>query len=91
MVSQLRTFAAEVTRVALEVGTEGILGGQATVEGVQGVWADLTTNVNVCPLVSVPRVKANVHVRTWQGILLIKSDPSPKSPPLSQTEILARK
>lgn len=47
MVSQLRTFAAEVTRVALEVGTEGILGGQATVEGVQGVWADLTTNVNV--------------------------------------------
>ncbi|CAG8675932.1 10491_t:CDS:2, partial [Acaulospora colombiana] len=46
MVSQLRTFAAEVTRVALEVGTEGILGGQATVEGVQGVWADLTTNVN---------------------------------------------
>jgi hypothetical protein len=47
MVTQLRTFASEVTRVALEVGTEGILGGQATVEGVQGTWADLTTNVNV--------------------------------------------
>ncbi|KZT60564.1 hypothetical protein CALCODRAFT_429210 [Calocera cornea HHB12733] len=47
MVDQLGTFAREVTRVALEVGTEGILGGQATVEGVQGTWADLTTNVNV--------------------------------------------
>ena len=47
MVSQLSTFASEVTRVALEVGTQGILGGQARVEGVQGTWADLTRNVNV--------------------------------------------
>ncbi len=47
MVRQLTTFANEVTRVALEVGTQGILGGQAVVEGVEGVWADLTTNVNV--------------------------------------------
>ena len=47
MVDQLSTFASEVTRVALEVGTEGILGGQARVEGVQGTWADLTRNVNV--------------------------------------------
>src|SRR5206468_4253573 len=39
-------FAAEVTRVAREVGTEGILGGQARVEGVSGVWKDLTDNVN---------------------------------------------
>jgi HAMP domain-containing protein/CheY-like chemotaxis protein/GAF domain-containing protein len=46
MVDQLRAFAAEVTRVAREVGTEGILGGQARVEGVSGVWADLTDNVN---------------------------------------------
>ncbi|KZT60565.1 hypothetical protein CALCODRAFT_465400 [Calocera cornea HHB12733] len=46
MVDQLGTFASEVTRVALEVGTKGILGGQAKVEGVQGTWADLTTNVN---------------------------------------------
>ena len=50
MVRQLTTFANEVTRVALEVGTQGILGGQAVVEGVEGVWADLTTNVNVCHL-----------------------------------------
>ncbi|KAK4688001.1 osomolarity two-component system, sensor histidine kinase NIK1, partial [Tremellales sp. Uapishka_1] len=46
MVAQLTTFAGEVTRVALEVGTQGILGGQAVVEGVEGTWADLTTNVN---------------------------------------------
>lgn len=47
MVDQLSAFASEVTRVALEVGTQGILGGQAKVEGVQGTWADLTRNVNV--------------------------------------------
>jgi HAMP domain-containing protein/CheY-like chemotaxis protein/GAF domain-containing protein len=46
MVDQLRSFAAEVTRVAREVGTEGRLGGQATVEGVSGVWKGLTDNVN---------------------------------------------
>ncbi|KAF8523467.1 putative nik-1 protein (Os-1p protein) [Hysterangium stoloniferum] len=46
MVDQLSTFASEVTRVALEVGTEGILGGQAVVADVQGTWADLTRNVN---------------------------------------------
>ncbi|KAL4248978.1 histidine kinase [Abortiporus biennis] len=46
MVDQLSAFASEVTRVALEVGTQGILGGQATVDGVQGTWADLTRNVN---------------------------------------------
>ena len=46
MVDQLRTFAAEVTRVARDVGTEGILGGQADVEGVKGMWNDLTVNVN---------------------------------------------
>src|SRR5205809_7787164 len=47
MVQQLRAFASEVTRVAREVGTEGNLGGQAEVEGVGGVWKDLTDNVNL--------------------------------------------
>ena len=47
MVDQLRSFAAEVTRVAREVGTEGSLGGQARVEGVSGTWKDLTDNVNL--------------------------------------------
>ena len=46
MVDQLRSFAAEVTRVAREVGTEGMLGGQAFVPGVAGTWKDLTDNVN---------------------------------------------
>ncbi len=46
MVDQLRAFAAEVTRVAREVGTDGKLGGQAQVPGVSGTWKDLTDNVN---------------------------------------------
>jgi HAMP domain-containing protein/signal transduction histidine kinase/DNA-binding response OmpR family regulator len=46
MVAQLNSFASEVTRVAREVGTEGKLGGQAVVQGVGGVWKDLTDNVN---------------------------------------------
>src|SRR5205807_128434 len=46
MVDQLSSFAAEVTRVAREVGTEGKLGGQAEVKGVAGTWKDLTDNVN---------------------------------------------
>jgi methyl-accepting chemotaxis protein len=47
MVEQLGSFASEVTRVAMEVGTKGILGGEARVPDVQGTWADLTKNVNV--------------------------------------------
>src|SRR5204863_8108733 len=46
MVDQLSSFADEVTRVAKEVGTEGILGGQAEVKGVAGTWKDLTDSVN---------------------------------------------
>src|SRR6185312_2102922 len=47
MVDRLQTFAAEVTRVAREVGTEGKLGGQADVKGVSGTWRDLTDSVNM--------------------------------------------
>jgi len=47
MVEQLAAFASEVTRVAREVGTQGILGGQARVKGVAGTWKDLTENVNL--------------------------------------------
>src|SRR5687767_3751802 len=47
MVEQLRTFASEVTRVAREVGTDGKLGGQASVPGVSGTWKDLTDSVNM--------------------------------------------
>ncbi|WP_309226391.1 HAMP domain-containing protein [Streptomyces lunaelactis] len=47
MVDQLLDFADEVTRVAREVGTEGVLGGQARVRGVTGIWKDLSDNVNL--------------------------------------------
>src|SRR5438270_6751445 len=46
MLDQLSSFASEVTRVAREVGTEGVLGGQAKVRGVSGIWSELTDNVN---------------------------------------------
>lgn len=46
MVFSLRIFSSEVTRVSLEVGTKGQLGGQAVVSGVSGVWKELTDNVN---------------------------------------------
>src|SRR5439155_1487873 len=46
MVDQLNSFASEVTRVAREAGTEGMLGGQARVPGAAGIWRDLTDNVN---------------------------------------------
>ncbi len=65
MVEQLRSFAAEVTRVAREVGTEGRLGGQGPwVPGVGGTWKDLTDNVNLLA------ANLTTQVRT-----------SPKSPP----------
>src|ERR1700680_2701099 len=46
LVDRLGSFASEVTRVAREVGSEGILGGQAEVRGVSGTWKDLTDSVN---------------------------------------------
>src|SRR5206468_238843 len=46
MVDQLNSFTADVTRAALEAGTEGKLGGQADIKGVSGTWKDLTQNVN---------------------------------------------
>ena len=51
MVDQLSAFSSEVTRVAKDVGTEGILGGQAKVEGVSGTWLELTNNVNGMPII----------------------------------------
>ncbi|ORX86645.1 hypothetical protein K493DRAFT_237947 [Basidiobolus meristosporus CBS 931.73] len=62
MVDQLRTFAAEVTRVAREVGTEGKLGGQAVVQDVGGTWKDLTENVNMMALNLTAQVRDIAHV-----------------------------
>ena len=64
MVEQLRTFAAEVTRVAREVGTEGKLGGQAQVPGVAGTWKDLTDNVNLMASNLTDQVRGIVKVVT---------------------------
>ncbi|KAF9118004.1 hypothetical protein BGW39_001593, partial [Mortierella sp. 14UC] len=64
MVEQLRTFAAEVTRVAREVGTEGILGGQAEVKGVDGTWKELTDNVNTMALNLTTQVRSIAEVTT---------------------------
>jgi len=64
MVDQLNAFAAEVTRVAREVGTEGKLGGQAVVPGVSGTWKDLTDNVNVMANNLTEQVRGIVKVVT---------------------------
>ena len=64
MVDQLNSFAAEVTRLAREVGTEGKLGGQAVVPGVAGTWKDLTDNVNVMANNLTNQVRGIVKVVT---------------------------
>ncbi|KAI1083249.1 hypothetical protein F5B20DRAFT_568888 [Whalleya microplaca] len=74
MVEQLRTFASEVTRVARDVGTEGMLGGQADVMGVQGMWNELTVNVNAMAnnLTTQVRDIAKVTTAVAQGDLTQK-------------------
>src|SRR5260370_3651 len=67
MVEQLRSFAAEVTRVAREVGTEGKLGGQAVVPGVGGTWKDLTDNVNLLAANLTTQVRNIAEVTTAVG------------------------
>jgi len=71
MVDQLNSFAAEVTRVAREVGTEGKLGGQAQVKGVAGTWKDLTDNVNMMAanLTNQVRGIAKVVTAVANGVL----------------------
>ena len=79
MVDQLNAFAAEVTRVAREVGTEGKLGGQAQVRDVGGVWKDLTESVNMMAgnLTGQVRNIADVTIAVANG------DLSKKSPSMS--------
>ncbi|MET7937307.1 HAMP domain-containing protein [Streptomyces sp. NPDC005322] len=76
MVEQLRAFADEVTRVAREVGTEGMLGGRAQVPGASGVWRDLTDNVNFMAsnLTSQVRNIAQVATAVARGDLSKKID-----------------
>ena len=74
MVDQLRSFAIEVTKVARDVGTEGILGGQAQIDGVQGMWNELTLNVNAMArnLTTQVRDIAQVTTAVAQGNLTRK-------------------
>ena len=65
MVETLRVFSTEVTRIAREVGTEGRLGGIAKIDGVEGVWKDLTNNVS--PLSSLPTYPLLVE----NGLLMV--------------------
>src|SRR5678809_1103217 len=76
MVDQLNSFSSEVTRVALEVGSEGKLGGQATVKGVAGTWKDLTESVNqmASNLTAQVRNIAEVTTAVANGCLLYTSD-----------------
>lgn len=71
MVDQLRTFAFEVTRVARETGVDGRLGGQAQIEGVEGIWRELTDNVNAMALNLTNQVRniANVTTAVARGDL----------------------
>jgi HAMP domain-containing protein/signal transduction histidine kinase/DNA-binding response OmpR family regulator len=64
MVDQLSSFAEQVTRVAREVGTEGKLGGQASVEGVRGTWKELTNNVNLMAVNLTNQVRDIARVST---------------------------
>ena len=64
MVDQLRQFAHEVTKIAKEVGTDGRLGGQATVHGVEGTWKDLTENVNGMAMNLTTQVREIAKVTT---------------------------
>ncbi|HXP34865.1 MAG TPA: HAMP domain-containing protein [Chthoniobacterales bacterium] len=87
MVDQLRSFASEVTRVAREVGTEGILGGQAEVQGVAGTWKDLTDNVNMMAGNLTAQVRNIAEVTT----AIAKGDLSRKITVDVQGEILEMK
>lgn len=74
MVDQLRAFATEVTRVSKDVGIEGVLGGQARIEGVKGMWHDLTVNVNAMATNLTTQVRdiAEVTTAVAQGNLTRK-------------------
>jgi len=87
MVDQLSTFAAEVTRVAREVGTEGKLGGQAAVPGVAGTWKDLTDNVNAMAASLTSQVRDIARVAT----AIAKGDLKQKSVVEAKGEILELK
>lgn len=87
MVDQLQQFAHEVTKIAREVGSEGRLGGQATVHGVEGIWKDLTENVNSMAMNLTTQVREIIEVTT----AVARGDLSRKVKAEVQGEILSLK
>ncbi|ORY14183.1 hypothetical protein BCR34DRAFT_599382 [Clohesyomyces aquaticus] len=87
MVDQLQQFAHEVTKIAREVGSEGRLGGQATVHGVEGTWKDLTENVNSMAMNLTTQVREIAEVTT----AVARGDLSRKVNAEVQGEILSLK
>ncbi|RPB08162.1 hypothetical protein P167DRAFT_494584 [Morchella conica CCBAS932] len=87
MVERLQNFATEVTKVAREVGTDGILGGQARVQDVEGVWKDLTDNVNIMANNLTTQVRSIADVTT----AVAEGDLSRKITVHAQGEVLALK
>ena len=80
MVETLRVFSTEVTRIAREVGTEGRLGGIAKIDGVEGVWKDLTNNVPP----SSPNSPSSPHSCCWfRTVLTVGESNGRKSNPTS--------
>ena len=94
MMDQLQVFGSEVSRVAREVGTEGILGGQAQITGVHGVWKELTEN-GMSPMSPLRLLALDLltclQSTSWQQILRTKCEKSRLSQPLSHTETSARR
>ena len=84
MVDQLRTFAFEVSKVARNVGVLGILGGQALIENVEGIWKELTDNVNAMALNLTTQVRNIANVTT----AVAKGDLSKKVTAACKGEIL---
>ncbi|KAI5781800.1 hypothetical protein EDC01DRAFT_230479 [Geopyxis carbonaria] len=87
MVERLQNFATEVTKVAKEVGTDGILGGQARVQDVEGTWKDLTDNVNIMANNLTTQVRSIADVTT----AVAQGDLSRKINVHAQGEVLALK
>ncbi|KAI5802820.1 hypothetical protein FPQ18DRAFT_300934 [Pyronema domesticum] len=87
MVERLQSFATEVTKVAKEVGTDGILGGQARVQDVEGTWKDLTDNVNIMANNLTTQVRSIADVTT----AVAQGDLSRKINVHAQGEVLALK
>lgn len=77
MMDQLQIFSSEVSRVAREVGTEGILGGQAQISGVDGTWKELTDNGRLADKQCIHSGSNTSQSTSWRKISPIRCEKSP--------------